>query len=221
MTLKEIYLNLIILQYSDKPKAKATIEALIKDGLASADLIEVFNDAFDLDLAIGAQLDILGRIIGLSRTVPFVVPKIYFSYEGNPNGKTYNQAPMLDETQVLFTDLELNDTDYRKFLKAKVSKNFASNTIASDEKISTNAALNFLFDGGAYAQDNFNMTFDVLIENTVDTSLLTFINALDLIPRPATVGVNFVLISEQTFGYEDNPIAVTYNQGIMAQGISV
>ena len=221
MALIDNYLNLLILQYSDKPNAIATIEALVADGISNADLIDTFNEAFDLDTAIGVQLVILGKIIGLSRTVPLVVPKIYFSYEGNPNGKTYNQAPMLDQTQVLFTDLELNDTDYRKFLKAKVSKNFASNTIASNKKISTNDALNFLFDGGAYAKDNFNMSFDVLIENTVDTSLLTYINALDLIPRPAAVNINYVLISAGTFGYSDNANAVTYNQGIMAQNITI
>jgi len=221
MTLKEIYLNLIILQYSDKPKAKATIEALIKDGLASADLIEVFNDAFDLDLAIGAQLDILGRIIGLSRTVPFIVPKIYFGFAGNPNAETFNKAPILDVTQASFTDLELNDTDYRKFLKAKVSKNFASNTIASNEKISTNEALNFLFDGGAYAVDGFNMNFTVMIEDTVDTSLLTFVNALDLVPRPATVGIGYKSIGLNTFGFVDNPNAKTFNEGVIAQFITV
>jgi hypothetical protein len=217
MTLQEIYLDLIILQYSDKPKARATIEALLKDKLLTAEQVLEFNNAFDLDQAVG----ILGRIIGLSRTVPDVVPKIYFGFDDNTNSRTFNSAPMLDSTQSIYTDLELNDSDYRKFLKAKISKNFSSNTLSSDEKVSTNEALNFLFDGQAYAIDNKNMTMTVLVEDTFDTEGLSSINALDLVPRPATVDISYKTIGDNTFGFADNPNASTFNSGIMAQYINV
>lgn len=221
MTLQEIYLDLIILQYSDKPKARATIEALLKDKLLTAEQVLEFNNAFDLDQAVGNQLDILGRIIGLSRTVPDVVPKIYLGFDDNTNSRTFNSAPMLDSTQSIYTDLELNDPDYRKFLKAKISKNFSSNTLSSDEKVSTNEALNFLFDGQAYAIDNNNMTMTVLVEDTFNLEGLSSINALDLIPRPATVDTSYKTIGDNTFGFHDNPNASTFNSGIMAQYINV
>lgn len=63
--MNEYYSNLLILQYHNKPKAKATIEAttsLLPDGLIQ----DVIN-GFDINTAVGDQLDLLGEYIGLSR----------------------------------------------------------------------------------------------------------------------------------------------------------
>lgn len=63
----EQYVNLLIKQYWDQPNARAEIEAqaatweTIRDGLLA------FGPAFDLDTAVGAQLDIVGKIAGLPR----------------------------------------------------------------------------------------------------------------------------------------------------------
>ena len=59
------YSNLLILQYHNKPKAKATIEASVS--LLPDSLIQEVTDGFDLNTAVGKQLDILGEYIGLSR----------------------------------------------------------------------------------------------------------------------------------------------------------
>lgn len=64
--MNEYYSNLLILQYHNKPKAKATIEAttsLLPDGIIQ----DVIN-GFDINTAVGAQLDILGEYIGLDRS---------------------------------------------------------------------------------------------------------------------------------------------------------
>lgn len=63
--MNEYYSNLLILQYHNKPKAKATIEAsvnVLPDGLIQ----EVLN-GFNLDTAVGEQLDILGEYVGIDR----------------------------------------------------------------------------------------------------------------------------------------------------------
>lgn len=57
--------NLLIIQYHNKPKAKATIEALAK--LFPVDMIFRIRDAFSMDTATGDALDILGKYIGVSR----------------------------------------------------------------------------------------------------------------------------------------------------------
>jgi len=221
MTLLEIFTNLIILQYSDKPKAKATIQSLLENSLDSADLINTFNDSFDLDLAIGKQLDIIGKIVGQSRTIPFLLPKIFFGFEDTLNAGTFNKVAMFDTTQSAYTDLELVDKDYRIFIRAKIAKNFTSNTISSDDKISINQAINFLFNGQAYAIDNKNMTYTVLIEDSfVYPNLISLLGG-DFLPRPAAVGIEYNTINENTFGFEDNPSAKTFNYGAIAQYINV
>ena len=59
------YSNLLILQYHNKPKAKATIEASV--GLLPDDLILEVINGFDIETAVGKQLDILGIYVGVDR----------------------------------------------------------------------------------------------------------------------------------------------------------
>lgn len=59
------YSNLLIMQYHNKPKAKATIEATV--GLLPDDLIMEVINGFDIETAVGKQLDILGEYVGVDR----------------------------------------------------------------------------------------------------------------------------------------------------------
>lgn len=62
------YTDLLILQYKGKPRANATVAVLA--GLAVMDqLPKKVQDAFALDSAIGVQLDVLGKYVGVSRYV--------------------------------------------------------------------------------------------------------------------------------------------------------
>ena len=86
------YSNLLIMQYHDKPKAKATIEATV--GLLPDDLIMEVINGFDIETAVGKQLDILGEYVGVDR---------YYLVD--------NQADLL------------NDEDYRILIKLKAISN--------------------------------------------------------------------------------------------------
>lgn len=57
--------SLLIIQFHSKPKASATIEALGR--LFPVDLILQVRDAFDVDTAVGKQLDILAKYVGVNR----------------------------------------------------------------------------------------------------------------------------------------------------------
>ena len=60
------YKNLLIIQYSGKDKAAATIQALVEKVIIF-DLLSSIQDGFDPDTAVGAQLDIIGKYVGVSR----------------------------------------------------------------------------------------------------------------------------------------------------------
>lgn len=64
----QAYVDLLIKQYWDKPNAIAEIEAQAATWEAIRDVLAGFGDAFDLDTAVGAQLDILGKRVGLLRS---------------------------------------------------------------------------------------------------------------------------------------------------------
>jgi hypothetical protein len=62
------YVSKLILQYSDKPKAQGLIALFVKQALAD-DLATALIDAFDLATAVGPQLDIIGKYVGLPRNL--------------------------------------------------------------------------------------------------------------------------------------------------------
>lgn len=69
MTTQELinyYANLLIIQYRQKPKAYATIQALADMAVMDQLPIDVQN-AFNIETAVGDQLDILGKYIGATR----------------------------------------------------------------------------------------------------------------------------------------------------------
>lgn len=60
------YENLLIIQYNNKPKARATIRLLISTLLAN-NIVSQVNNSFDLNTAIGVQLDTIGKYLDLDR----------------------------------------------------------------------------------------------------------------------------------------------------------
>lgn len=93
--IKDYYANLLIIQYRNLPNARGTIESLVGESYADGISLDVLN-AFDLETAVGQQLDILGKYIGLSRQVNIFLP---------------NQTT------------RLNDDDYRTLLELKLITN--------------------------------------------------------------------------------------------------
>lgn len=61
------YKNLLIKQYHELPNAQDTIGSLVEEMLSNLVWTQV-QDAFDIDTAVGVQLDILGKYIGATRT---------------------------------------------------------------------------------------------------------------------------------------------------------
>ena len=66
--LTKYYTNLLIKQYNNKPKAKASIELLIKNSLLLyVNILNKFIESFNINTALGKQLDIIGSIAGINR----------------------------------------------------------------------------------------------------------------------------------------------------------
>lgn len=72
------YVQRLIFQYATQPNAQRLIALLAKIGQLD-DLATQLSTAFDLDTAIGVQLDILGKYIGVSRVQGTPISPGYFS----------------------------------------------------------------------------------------------------------------------------------------------
>lgn len=64
--LANYYVNLLIIQYHKKPKARATIEFLTKLVFANMILLQI-RDGFDWRTAVGPQLEIVGKWVGVDK----------------------------------------------------------------------------------------------------------------------------------------------------------
>lgn len=64
------YVNLLLLQYYDKPNAIGTVEAFGAKYEELRNVILQFENHYNIDTAEGVNLDLLGKQIGLSRYLP-------------------------------------------------------------------------------------------------------------------------------------------------------
>lgn len=123
------FTNLLILQYRNKPKAKATIETLATN-LFSNDTDGIFpldvENAYDLDTASQKQLDVIGKYIGYSSDVDIIVDNNfkYAEYDDSVNPDTgyseYNGSkeslPYAEYRYTTYLNKILEYGDYTKIL---------------------------------------------------------------------------------------------------------
>lgn len=71
MSLLSAYQDLVTSEHRGKPKYMATVTALLNHSTDIYSCAVYLDDQFDLDLAEGAQEDILGKLVGKGRKMPF------------------------------------------------------------------------------------------------------------------------------------------------------
>jgi len=209
------YVDLLIKQYWEQPKARGEIELQAASWEKVRDILDQFVEEFDVDLATGNRLDIIGKIVGVSRVVPLVIPKVYFGFDDNTNARGFDDkfsaveftAPFRDRFERTYTNLELNDNDYRLFIRAKIAANNGSGYMVSDIENSIQSVINTLFEGEAYVVDKKDMSLVLYVSPSVDLVRIKAILRLGLLPKPQ--GVRYSIIVQaavgETFGFADNP----------------
>jgi hypothetical protein len=214
----QAYVDLLIKQYWQNPNATAEIALQASTWERVFKWLDSFPDEFDLDIATGDRLDIIGRIVGIDRIIPFVVPKIAFGFAENPNARGFddkfsplaNCAPFQDKFERSYTNLQLDDEGLRFFIHARIAKNVGSPyMVEADETLSIQDAINTLFDGNAYVLDNKDMSLTLYISPSYNLDRLQAIIKLDLLPKPQGVQYKYIVQAEpgETFGFSDNPYA--------------
>lgn len=122
--------------------------------------------AFDIDTAVGVQLDILGEWIGRSRIVSVPISGIYFSWD--TDGLGYDQGVWQGPYDPDSGYTSLSDDTYRVILKAKIAINNWDGTNDTLPDILDTA----LADSGLRMQiiDNQDMTISIWVFPEIDIS---------------------------------------------------
>lgn len=203
------YSDLIIYQYRNKPKARATIELL---GSEAERILENVNDMmnqWDIDSARGFSLDIIGRRVGVNRILPAFVAKGYFGYVQTLDAKPWGEGVWYRYGDDTGGSLTLNDNDFRFLIKAKILKNLQNGTI--DYIVN---AIQQLLSASANAQDKYDMTVDIFLPLQSLNELQRYmIERMDILPRPMCVKYNFVNASGKEFGFYGFYNSYGFNEG--------
>jgi hypothetical protein len=77
--LTDYYADLLAYQFRGLPNASRTVKLLTKQ--AAADLfVQQLLTCYDIDQAVGTQLDVLGKYVGASRNIGVVIERPYFGF---------------------------------------------------------------------------------------------------------------------------------------------
>ena len=203
MTEEEIiqyYVNLLILQYQNSPKALATV-ALNASILTLNGVQFQLQEAFDVTTAQGVQLDTIGKWVGVDRTYKGqTFPAGYFGFlnYGDPiagNGQkgllNYGAAPSTGGAMLTYSDIIANgqllsDDIYRVLLQLKIASNTSNCSHSSIDN------LLYQFFGNSIIATSLNQ-MDITYFIQVDSSLLaTIILQKKVLPNPTGVGVGAI-----------------------------
>jgi hypothetical protein len=178
------YLALITSEHAAAPKFRAAVAILAQWGADRVALINSLPAAFDLDLAIGAQLDRLGERIGITRYVQVPLVGVYFAW--GTAGVGWGQGTWLGPFDPTTGQVALADDAYRQLLRFKVAANQWDGTIPG-----AYAAFGQLLAGtGAEAliQDYGDMTMAFALLGPIPSAVLqALFQEGALILRPAGV----------------------------------
>lgn len=95
------YVNLLIKQYWEQPNATAEIAAQSATWEAIRDVLASFKDKFDLDTAVGDQLDKIGKVCGLPRNrVEFTLDDDYRFYLRTKIARNTGSAFMVSDQYI-------------------------------------------------------------------------------------------------------------------------
>lgn len=127
MTTLEEYLDLVPAEHRNKPKFVAMLTALLTPFVETQELLAHLSLDFDVDTAVGSQLDVVGMWVGVSRVISTPLTGVYFSFDtagvGLDQGTWFNEFDPVDGLTVL------PDDAYRTLLRARIANNQWDGTI--------------------------------------------------------------------------------------------
>jgi Protein of unknown function (DUF2612) len=125
------YTNLITDQHADKPRFVGAVGALVAPFVDTFNQLAALSSKFDLDLAVGVQLDAVGLWVGISRFVGVPLEDVYFEWDNTNALLGWDSGSWQGPDDPSVGIVRLNDTDYRVLIKARIVANQWDGTIPS------------------------------------------------------------------------------------------
>ena len=207
------YTGKITSEHANQPKYKAMVEAVSQALLGACDSAKSLPDDFDLDSAIGAQLDDVGVWVGVTRYVNTPLLGIYFALD--TEGLGFDQGSWRGPFDPEDGITTLDDETYRTLIRAKIGANHWDGTLEQSRKI-----LDLVFSGETFVfiEDNQDMSINVGVVgkplSAVELALLTG-GYIPIKPQSVRVSYYIVPVDESPlFGFDvTNQYISGFDQG--------
>ena len=222
----EYYLSLLTSQYRGRPKLKAMLEALLKAGQDADVIADGIIAAFNIDTATTRQLDIIGDIVGVSRSLKFEPSAIAI---GDIICPTPEELASGEEFPIIYTpppdqlyDVRyitgfppeemqdgnlLNDDVFRLMIKAKIIQNTWKGTLP---ELYTLWASLFPENKKIAIHDLQDMSYNIVMQGDYTDLEQELILHGYIIPKPEGVRINVL-----TFVTTDGLPLFSYNYNTM------
>lgn len=202
----DYYTNLLIIQYNNLPKATAMVAGIIAELNAEGVMFDV-RDGYDINTAVGAQLDILGKYIGVNRFYNQTEFDGYFAFTTYdevtiPATKIgfsdYADFPTKPGLTLLYSELiggnaVLDDDSYRIILKLKIIQN---NSNHSHQSIDADM---FNFFGTTVIPDSAGNMAMVYFAPADESTLLQVAIQKGILPKPMGVRLSYIIKTTSIF----------------------
>lgn len=212
------YTDLITSEHRGAPKFVAMVDAVTSAFAGVAVVADSLSDAFDLDVAEGVQLDVIGQWVGISRYAAVTITGVYFSFD--TPGLGFDQGIIkgpFDPSEGLS---RMDDGTYRLMIRAKIGANRWDGTMPSYQTIMAQV---FAGTGTTcFAQDNQDMSMTVYFVGAEPSALLAGLIRSGAIPlKPSGVRITgyFKASAPQTpvFGFDvSNDLIGGFDEGSFA-----
>lgn len=125
----------VTMAFEDKPVFDKYLQLMTDEQTELQEVYRQLMQERSIDTAVGAQLDIIGNIVGQPRELIEADFIPYFGYQGAFEAQSYGDTTnasiggyYYDINQSLVGNVLLNDEQYRLFIKAKILKNITRAT---------------------------------------------------------------------------------------------
>ena len=206
---EELAISRLATQFRESTNLIAYLKTLL---LEANNLEQVFCDILEkrwIHTAEGAQLDILGSIVGQPRLIVGGELFGYFGFavnlESGPFGSVIDPSlgdRFRSNSEPTTGNRELSDSEYRLFIRARISKNRTSST---PEDII--AQIKFVLGAEQVLFDDGDTEYSVSVGKVLTSEEKSVLLNTDIIPKTAGIRVNYVTQYdfENFFGFEGIP----------------
>jgi len=211
------YTGKITSEHADKPRYMAMVSAVARCFVDAQNGLAAMTQAFDLDDAVGVQLDAVGLWVGVSRNVATPLAGVYFSFD--IAGVGFDQGVWRGSFDPDTGVTSLDDETYRLLIRARIGANHWDGTLAGSKAI-----LAQIFGSGTqvFIQDNQDMSITVGISGKIPSALFLALLSGGYIPiKPQSVRVNFYVVTSAEgapiFGFDmSNEYVAGFDTGAWA-----